>query len=89
MRSSIGAELLVLRKRAATWIPPRHLDAAGGVLRLRHPLRPRPGEDPGGLADLLPSALAGTLAVGFPFFGGVFALMLGVFAVGSDFGGTR
>ena len=32
------------------------------------------GEDPRRLGDLLPSALAGTLAVGFPSSGGVFAL---------------
>ena len=40
----------------------------------------------GGLAEFLPPALPGRSLAGFPFFGGVFALMLGVFALGSDFG---
>jgi ABC-2 type transport system permease protein len=35
---------------------------------------------------LLPERLADTLLAGFPFFGGVFALMLGVLIVGSDYG---
>ena len=43
----------------ATWILLGHLDAAGGLLRLRHPLRPRPGEA-GGLGDLLPRGSPGT-----------------------------
>jgi hypothetical protein len=41
---------------------------------------------PGGLEQYLPESLAGTLIAGFPFFGGVFALMLGVFALGSEYG---
>jgi ABC-type transport system involved in multi-copper enzyme maturation permease subunit len=86
MRSSIGAELLVLRKRAATWILLGIWTLLAVFFAYVIPYALDPAEDPGGLGDLLPSALAGTLAVGFPFFGGVFALMLGVFAVGSDFG---
>ena len=35
---------------------------------------------------MLPQSLAGNLIAGFPFFGGVFALMLGVFALGSEYG---
>ncbi len=38
------------------------------------------------IKELLPQSLAGNLIAGFPFFGGVFALMLGVFATGSDYG---
>ena len=86
MRASIGAELLVLRKRAATWILLGIWTLLAVFFAYVIPYALDPGEDPGGLADLLPSALAGPLAVGFPFFGGGVALMLGVFAVGSDFG---
>jgi ABC-2 type transport system permease protein len=86
MRSSIGAELLVLRKRAATWILLGIWTLLAVFFAYVIPYALDPGEDPGGLGDLLPAAVPGTLAVGFPFFGGVFALMLGVFAVGSDFG---
>lgn len=87
MIRSIAAELLVTRKRASTWILlgiwtllalvfayivpyVQYLDGGG-----RRPL-----------ADLLPQQLVGTLMGGFPFFGGVFALQLGVLAVGSDYG---
>jgi ABC-type transport system involved in multi-copper enzyme maturation permease subunit len=35
---------------------------------------------------LLPDRLADNLLGGFPFFGGVFALMLGVLAIGSEYG---
>jgi ABC-type transport system involved in multi-copper enzyme maturation permease subunit len=45
-----------------------------------------PEDAPGGLATLLPRELTGTLLSGFPFFGGVFALMLGVLACGSEYG---
>jgi ABC-type transport system involved in multi-copper enzyme maturation permease subunit len=38
------------------------------------------------LAALLPERLTGQLLGGFPFFGGVIALMLGVLAIGSDYG---
>lgn len=86
MRSSIGAELLVLRKRAATWILLGLWTLLAVFFAYVIPYALDPGEDPGGLGDLLPSALPGTLAVGFPFFGGVFALMLGVLAVGSEYG---
>jgi ABC-2 type transport system permease protein len=45
-----------------------------------------PADSPGGLEQFLPESLPGTLLDGFPFFGGVFALMLGVFALGSEYG---
>src|SRR5262249_44471147 len=45
-----------------------------------------PGDAVGGLNELLPQSLTGNLLEGFPFFGGVFALMLGVFATGSEYG---
>src|SRR5262245_22900964 len=43
-----------------------------------------PGQTP--LEELLPERLAGHLSGGFPFFGGVFALMLGVLTFGSEYG---
>ncbi len=45
-----------------------------------------PEDATGGLRAFLPESLTGTLLDGFPFFGGVFALMLGVFALGSEYG---
>jgi ABC-2 type transport system permease protein len=78
----IAAELLVLRKRPATWILLGIWTALGVFFAYVIPYAL--DDAPGGVRPLLPGALAGTLAEGFPFFGGVFALMLGVFAVGSD-----
>jgi ABC-2 type transport system permease protein len=92
MSGSIAAELFLLRKRTSTWIllglwtvlalffsyllpyvEYRNGDLGGG-----------PGQVP--LEELLPDRLAGHLSGGFPFFGGVFALMLGVLALGSEYG---
>jgi ABC-2 type transport system permease protein len=86
MRTSVAAELLVLRKRAATWILLGIWTALGVFFAYVIPYALDADEAAGGVRELLPAALAGTLVVGFPFFGGVFALMLGVFAVGSDYG---
>jgi ABC-type transport system involved in multi-copper enzyme maturation permease subunit len=41
---------------------------------------------PTSLEAMLPEGLADNLLAGFPFFGGVFALMLGVLVIGSDYG---
>jgi ABC-2 type transport system permease protein len=88
----MSAELLLIRKRRNTWIllglwialamffsyllpyvEYRNGDIGGG-----------PGQTP--LEELLPDRLAGHLSGGFPFFGGVFALMLGVLTFGSEYG---
>jgi ABC-2 type transport system permease protein len=88
----MSAELLLIRKRRSTWIllglwialamffsyllpyvEYRNGDIGGG-----------PGQTP--LEELLPDRLAGHLSGGFPFFGGVFALMLGVLTFGSEYG---
>jgi ABC-2 type transport system permease protein len=85
----IAAEILVLRKRTSTWVllgvwillgmmfayllP--YLTLRGGV--------DGPTQTP--LSALLPESLTGQLLGGFPFFGGVIALMLGVLAIGSDY----
>jgi ABC-type transport system involved in multi-copper enzyme maturation permease subunit len=87
MTASVAAELLALRKRASSWI----LLGLWAVLALVFAYvvpyvtyLNASAQEP--LADLLPERLVGTLSGGFPFFGGVFALMLGVLAFGSEYG---
>jgi ABC-2 type transport system permease protein len=87
MRGSVAAELLVLRKRTSTWI----LLAIWTLLALVFAsvvpyvtyLNDSAGQP---LTDLLPDNLVGNLMGGFPFFGGVLALMLGVISFGSEYG---
>lgn len=87
---SIAAQLLVLRKRASTWILMGVWVLLGIMFSHLLPyLTYRGGTDGAtqtSLPALLPQGLADNLLAGFPFFGGVFALMLGVLAVGSDYG---
>lgn len=80
MTSNVMAELLVLRKRSGTWILLSTWIAL--MLFFSYVL---PYVEERSMAELLPEGLAGTLVRGFPFFGGVFALMLGVLATGSDY----
>jgi ABC-2 type transport system permease protein len=82
----IAAELLVLRKRAATWILLGIWTLLGVFFAYVIPYALDPEDATGGIETLLPHSLAGNLIAGFPFFGGVFALMLGVFAFGSEYG---
>jgi ABC-2 type transport system permease protein len=86
MRRNVTAELLLLRKRAATWILFGIWTLLGVLFAYVLPYALDSEGTPGGLGDLLPQSLPGTLLTGFPFFGGVFALMLGVFALGSEYG---
>jgi ABC-2 type transport system permease protein len=86
MTRHISAELLLLRKRAATWILLGIWTFLGIFFAYVVPYALDPGDSPGGLEQFLPGSLAGNLLEGFPFFGGVFALMLGVFALGSEYG---
>jgi ABC-2 type transport system permease protein len=87
---SLAAELLVLRKRTSTWV----LMGVWLLLALLFayvlPYITLSGGGSGAfqtsLDALLPDSLAENLLAGFPFFGGVLALMLGVLAVGSDYG---
>jgi ABC-2 type transport system permease protein len=87
---SVAAELLVLRKRASTWILMGVWVLLGIMFSHLLPyLTYRGGADgptQAPLGALLPESLADNLLAGFPFFGGVFALMLGVLAIGSDYG---
>jgi len=84
MSGSVNAELLVLRRRAATWILLGIWTFLGVFFAYILPYALNP-EDALGLEEFLPESLAGTLIAGFPFFGGVFAFMLGVFALGSEY----
>jgi ABC-type transport system involved in multi-copper enzyme maturation permease subunit len=79
----IAAELLTLRKRSGAWI----LLGIWGTLATGFSYLLPYLEDPeGGPGDLLPAHMPGQVIAVFPFFGGVFALMLGVLAFGSEYG---
>jgi ABC-2 type transport system permease protein len=86
MTLAITAELLVLRKRAATWILLGIWTCLGIFFAYIVPYALDPEDSLGGIDRFLPESLVGNLLAGFPFFGGVFALMLGVFALGSEYG---
>src|ERR687892_1684841 len=86
MTRNLTAELLALRKRAATWILLGIWVFLGVFFAYVVPYALDPEDAPAGLEQFLPESLAGTLLEGFPFFGGVFALMLGVLAFGSEYG---
>jgi ABC-2 type transport system permease protein len=86
MTRNVAAELLVLRKRAATWILLGIWTFLGIFFAYVIPYALDPEDSPVGLEQFLPASFAGNLLEGFPFFGGVFALMLGVFALGSEYG---
>ena len=80
MTGSVAAELVVQRKRASTWVLLGVFAALSVfflyVLPYTDELTP----------DLLPQGVAGNVIRIFPVFGGVFALMLGVLTIGSDYG---
>jgi len=87
MIRSVRAELLVLGKRSSTWILLVIWTALALVFAYAVPYVTYlndPAREP--LADQLPQRLVANLMVGFPFFGGVLALMLGVLAFGSEYG---
>jgi ABC-type transport system involved in multi-copper enzyme maturation permease subunit len=86
MTRHVSAELLILRKRAATWILLGIWTFLGVFFAYIVPYALDPEDAPGGLSRFLPESLVTNLISGFPFFGGVFALMLGVFALGSEYG---
>jgi ABC-2 type transport system permease protein len=86
MTRDVAAELLILRKRAATWILLGVWTLLGVFFAYVVPYALNPEDATGGVEQFFPESLAGSLIVGFPFFGGVFALMLGVFAFGSEYG---
>jgi ABC-2 type transport system permease protein len=84
---SLRAELLVLRRRASTWILLGIWVTLALVFAYVVPYATYlNGSNPDSLTDVLPENLVGTLMGGFPFFGGVLALMLGVLTFGSEYG---
>src|ERR671925_1425963 len=84
--SSLRAELLVVRKRTSTWILLGLWTALALVFAYAVPyVTYLNGSSPESLAEVLPQSLVETLMGGFPFFGGVLALMLGVLAFGSEY----
>jgi ABC-2 type transport system permease protein len=89
MARSVAAELLVLGRRPSTWILLATWVALALVFGYGLPYLAfatnAPSWVPGPPAELLPEGLVGTILGGFPFFGGAFALMLGVLAAGSDY----
>lgn len=86
MRGDVSAELLILRKRAATWTLLGVWTFMGVFAAYVLPYALDPEDAPLGIVELLPESLASNMIAGFPFFGGVFALILGVFALGSEYG---
>jgi ABC-2 type transport system permease protein len=87
MTRSIAAELLIVRKRASTWILLAIWTLLALVFAYIVPyVQYLNGAGRGGLEELLPQNLVGQLLAGFPFFGGVLALQLGVLALGSEYG---
>jgi ABC-2 type transport system permease protein len=86
MTRLVTAELLLIRKRASTWILLAIWTALALTFAYVVPYIQYTNDPQRGLNDLLPENLVGTLLAGFPFFGGVLALMLGVLTVGSEYG---
>jgi ABC-2 type transport system permease protein len=84
MNASIGAELLALRKRTGTWA--LFGIYAGLSTLFSYGLPYFEGDDAGVPPEVLPDRIAGQVIAVFPFFGGVFALILAVLAIGSDYG---
>jgi ABC-2 type transport system permease protein len=83
MTTSIAAELLALRKRTGTWVLFGIYAALSTLFSYVLPYLESDG--PGVPPEVLPDRVAGQVIAGFPFFGGVFALILAVLATGSDF----
>jgi ABC-2 type transport system permease protein len=67
----VTAELLLIRKRASTWIPLAIWTALALTFAYVVPYIQYTNNPQRGLADLLPESLVGTLLTGFPSFGGV------------------
>jgi ABC-2 type transport system permease protein len=87
MTRIVTAELLLLGKRASTWILLGIWSALALTFAYVVPyVQYTNGDGRASLSDLLPESLVGTLMAGFPFFGGVLALMLGVLTIGSEYG---
>jgi ABC-type transport system involved in multi-copper enzyme maturation permease subunit len=86
--SRITAELLVVRKRRSAWVLLAVWVALGGMFGYLLPyLTSRGANIPQqALVGMLPENLTDNVLGGFPVFGGVIALIVGVLAIGSDYG---
>ena len=85
---SVRADLIVMARRRSTWVLLGLWVLLGMMFAFLLPYSTyRGGEGvAGNLAPLLPENLIAAVIGGFPVFGGVIALMLGVLVIGSDYG---
>lgn len=91
MTGAIRAELLMLRKRVSTWVLLGLWSVAAGLFAYVLPYSDYRGGDesfgpPVELSSLLPHHFPGTALGGYPFFGGVLVLILGVMTMGGEYG---
>ena len=91
MMSSLQADLLLLRKRTATWILLAVSMIMSVVFTYAFPyttyLQTASGQRTAAdLRPLLPEGVVSSVLGGFPFYFGMFALILGVLQFGSEFG---
>jgi ABC-type transport system involved in multi-copper enzyme maturation permease subunit len=86
--SRITAELLVVRKRRSAWVLLAVWVALGGMFGYLLPYLTLSGANipQQALVGMLPENLTDNVLGGFPVFGGVIALIVGVLAIGSDYG---
>jgi len=86
------AELLMLRKRVSTWVLLGLWSVAAGLFAYVLPYSTYRGgtesfgPPPPDLVSLLPDRFAGTALGGYPFFGGMVVLILGVMTMGGEYG---
>jgi ABC-2 type transport system permease protein len=85
----VSAELLVLRKRAATRILLGTWTLLGIFFAYVVPYALDPEDSPGGVEQFFPRVAPRDADRRVSLLRGVFALMLGVFALGSEYGWTR
>ncbi|MGH2542927.1 MAG: ABC transporter permease, partial [Ardenticatenaceae bacterium] len=89
MLNSVNAELLLIRKRASTWILLglwTLLSAIFGYIFSYVSYLNGSAEGVRPLANMLPSQVVPTFLEGYPFFGGVIVLILGVLTFGGEYG---
>jgi len=84
--NSIRAELLIVWKRTSTWILLGIWTALALVFAYAVPYVSYLNGSSQDLSEVLPQNLVESLLGGFPFFGGVLALMVGVLGFGSEYG---
>lgn len=89
MWRSVGAELLVTRRRTSTWVMLAVWTALSTLFGYLFPYMSYVTGSrtvPGGLGGMLPSAIVSKITAGLPFYGGAMVLIAGVLAFGSDYG---